>query len=87
MRLQSSRAGSHCVTAGSTSASALECGSNEAHPTPWQTRMLYLLTSVALAGLVAVIVGGVWATTEVSFLKPVLIRRFRGCLPTCWTPS
>ena len=45
------------------------------YPTPWQTRMLWTsLTSVALAALVAVIVGGVWATTEViSFLKPVLI--------------
>ena len=45
------------------------------YPTPWQTRMLWTsLTALACAALTAVIVGGVWATTEViSFLKPLLI--------------
>jgi predicted PurR-regulated permease PerM len=45
------------------------------YPTPWQTRMLWSsLTALAFAVLIAVIVGGVWVTTEViSFLKPLLI--------------
>jgi predicted PurR-regulated permease PerM len=45
------------------------------YPTPWQTRMLWTsLTALAFAGLVAVIVGGVWVSTEIiSFLKPLLI--------------
>ncbi len=45
------------------------------YPTPWQTRMLWSsLTGFAFAGLISVIVGGMWVfAVVVGFLQPLLI--------------
>lgn len=45
------------------------------YPTPWQRRMLWAsLTALAISGLVATCVTGIWVTTNVlSFLQPILV--------------